>query len=314
MKQPELHLILVNRTPYRVWTGLSHFRTEDFLRGFNPIYHLRLARLLEADLSTEDPNSGALGMRLLHGLASEAFFALLFAVLQAPDAPAAWLLLYRPGDLDELIRRLEAGKQLPCRWELTDTSWHGIAKTLIPLDDNDVVGGSEVVQRFGKYWARLAAEFRDGLATWELNSLKHGLRARAAAPYFSLGGRQIPSAEHGSWFPVRRVKGREVLLNIGCRAWSAHSLLGELTLIAASLTNLLALLKQLHGIEPAGRLELELPSEAEFEAAKAPTSQMLSSLSLARDWPQHLPFKPLDSQVALKIYQSLGTVTVSRQQ
>lgn len=304
MQSPESQLIFVNKTPYRVWPGASSFQNEDFLRGFDPNYHLQVAKLLEPGLESENPDPASLGIRTMHGLAAEVFFALLFALLQAPDAPAAWFLLYRPGDLDQLINRLELGEPLPSRLRLASASWSDIARALIPISEADFPEAESTIRWFGGFWERLSADFQSEAAKKEFNSLKHGLRARPASPFLTIGGHRIPAAEHGSSFPVLNRQQSEVVLSIGMRSWSARSLLAQLELISASLTNLLALLKQLHGVEE--HLELEIPSEDVFEAAKPPNSQVLSSLSLITNWPASMRVRPIDKAHALALYQQLG--------
>src|SRR5215813_11903501 len=103
----EYKLIFVNRRPFRVWPRASTYRDQDLILGLQPDLHLRLAKDLADSLGDEDNSHAVLGLRLLYGLSLEAFFALLFAVLQAPEAPSAWLLLYRSEDLEELIERFQ---------------------------------------------------------------------------------------------------------------------------------------------------------------------------------------------------------------
>lgn len=298
MGAPEAHLIFVNQRPYRIWSGVSPFRTEDFLQRFDPLHHVHLGRLLEGGLDGEAPDPATLGIRIVHGLATEAFFALLFALLQAPDAPAAWFLLYRPGDIEELTRRFESGERLPSRINSDIKSWLTLAQLLIPIDDD------ESVQRFGTFWERLAADYRNAQTKQELNSLKHGFRASAGSPYVAIGGHKLAVAEHGSSFPVLNRRKTEVVLTLGSRSWSARCLLAELELLSASMINLLALLKQLHGLTE--HLELEVPEAADFEAAEPPKAQVLSSLALNTDWPSAVGLEPLERNEALASYEQLG--------
>lgn len=298
MGGPEAHLIFVNQRPYRIWSGASPFRTEDFLHRLDPLHHVHLGRLLERGLDGEAPDPATLGIRTVHGLATEAFFALLFALLQAPDAPAAWFLLYKPGDIEDLTRRFEAGERLPSRIDLEINSWQSLAQVLTPIDDE------EAVQRIGTFWARLAADHRNDQTKQEFNSLKHGFRARAGSPYLAIGGHLLSGAEHGSSFPVINRRKSGVVLNLGSRSWSARCLLAELELISASMINLLSLFKQLHGLEE--HLELEIPEQPLFEAAEPPKTQVLSSLALNTDWPPDVRLEPLDKEKALASYEQLG--------
>jgi hypothetical protein len=255
-----------------------------------------------------NPKSATLGLRTIHGQAVEAVFALLFALLQAPTAPVAWLLLYQPRDLRVLVKKVAAGAQFPCRFALGDWTWRGVAAALMPCQDDPA--GDEAIEKFSSFWARLANDFRHPRAIHEYNSLKHGLRARPASPVFAIGGYQLTSAEHGSWFPVVNNRGSDVLVGIGCRSWSAGSLLAELKLIAASIKNVVAIQKLIHGIGDAGRVELEVPSEEEVLAARPPTTQQLASFALSTDWSDGWKPRTLDRMLALQEFDGLGSIRV----
>src|SRR3954462_13843791 len=108
-------VIFVSDRHYRVWIEASHFKTRDLISGFDPFYFSQLADLLRTGLNGDSTERATLGIRTIYGLAVEAFFALLFATLQAPHAPAAWLLLYEPRDLRTLIHRFEKGEDLPSK-------------------------------------------------------------------------------------------------------------------------------------------------------------------------------------------------------
>jgi hypothetical protein len=296
-------LIFVNDRPYRVLSQASIFQAQDLVRGIDPTYHLRLARLLEPALIGDDANAATLGLRTIHGQAVEAFFGLLFALLQAPTAPAAWLLLYRPADLRVLVKKVHEGAEFPTRFELNTRDWKGVATALIPGEDDDSV---EAVERFSAFWSHIAEEFRHPRAVDEYNSLKHGLRARFASPWLEVGGHQVKAAEHGSWFPIVSCRGSDVLVGLGCRSWSAQSLVGELQLIASSIRNVVAVLKMAHGIGEPGRLEMEIPSEEEVAAARPPRTQTLAALGLTTNWPEGWKAHTLDRKKALEEYGRLG--------
>jgi hypothetical protein len=104
---PSWRIIFVNQKPYRVWHD-NTLPTSMFLEGLNYEYFSVIADTLEAQLDRENSWAIELAIRIAHGQALEAFFALLFATLQAPFDPAAWLLLYNPGDITALLGRFEA--------------------------------------------------------------------------------------------------------------------------------------------------------------------------------------------------------------
>ena len=298
-------VIFVNQQPYRVWLGASHFQSRDLISGFDPFYFSHMAELMRSGLSGEAEERTSLGIRTIYGLAVEAFFALLFATLQAPQAPAAWLLLYQPRDLRDLIRRFEEGEDLPSKIVPKEPgSWEALVSMLLPIREADRPDNLNIVEQFGQLWERLAREFLDDVARAEFNSLKHGLRARPASPWLAIDGHEFRGEAHGSSFPMRRCRGSDVLVNIGTCSWSAERLCASLTLISASLKNLLGLLKNIHGETP-GCLVFEIPSQEEFDAAK-PVPQPLVSLQLSADWGQSFSPSKLGKDEALRLYKEIS--------
>jgi hypothetical protein len=297
-------LIFVGDKPFRIWTGGASFRDEDFIRGFDHNYHLNWAKSLESALDTDNSKVASLAIRTIHGLATEALFALIFSVLQAPENPAAWFLLYRLEDLENLISKVNSGEEFESRVDLGIITWRELGRVLMPFDESDVPGAEAAVARFVEVWERLAQDFLNPQAKEEFRSLKHGFRLQPASPVLLIGGRHIQAAEHGSWFPMPNKYQREVILNVGFRSWSAKSLLAEIEVISASFFNLLSLLKQVHGVEKF--LTFEVPDDSVFEASKPPSSQALSSLSFNNHWSDVSKIQLLDKAEALEAYRQLG--------
>lgn len=301
----QVTIIFVNERPYRVWVEESHFRNRDLISGFDPYYFSYLADVIRPEINGTLGEKAALGIRTIYGLAVEAFFAMLFATLQAPQAPAAWLLLYKPGDIRELIQRFEACKDLPSIIVPREPgSWEALVGMLLPITEADHQNAPSIVSQLGQFWKLLAEEFVDDISSAEFNSLKHGLRARPASPWLSVNGHAFTGAANGSAFPMHRCLGSEVLVNIGTRTWSAEQLCAALKLISSSLVNLLTLLKYMH-IEKPERLAFELPSQEEFDAAK-PASHPLSSFRLGSNWHPGLSVPKLDKAEALRMYKEMS--------
>jgi hypothetical protein len=298
----QVTIIFVNDRPHRVWIEDSHFRNQDLTSGFDPYYFSYLAEVIRPELNGKSGEKAALGIRTIYGLAVEAFFSMLFATLQAPQAPAAWLLLYRPGDIRALIQRFEACEDLPSKIVPREPgSWEALVSMLLPITESDHWNAPRIVSQLGQFWQSLAKEFLDDVSSAEFNSLKHGLRARPASPFLSIDGHEFTGAANGSAFPIHRCLGSDVLVNIGTRTWSAEQLCAALKLISSSLVNILALLKNLHG-EASGPLAFELPSQEEFDAAK-PGSEPLKSFRLGSNWSPGLSIPKLDKAEALRIYK-----------
>jgi len=100
-------LIFVGEQPFRIWRS-DVPGPQFFLAGFDPSYFEKMADLLEKSSEGEDAWPVHLTLRNIYGQAIEAFFALLFSMLQAPWDTAARLLLYKPSDIRFLLGRFEA--------------------------------------------------------------------------------------------------------------------------------------------------------------------------------------------------------------
>lgn len=307
----EYELIFVNREPFRVWSGASTYRDQDLIHGLRPDLHLRLAKDLVDSLNHEDNDHAVLGLRLLYGLGLETFFALLFATLQAPGAPSAWLLLYRDDDLQELIERFQAGEDLPSRLVCSEPgSWEALAVMLFPssLMEDEACRGR--AKRLGQLWAEWASEYLNKDMKAEFNSLKHGLRIRSAAPYLAIDGNVIESDEHGSWFATCQKSKSDVLLGVCARSWSGRTLYSRLKLITTSSRNLVEILKLLHRVGDTDRFTCELPEDDELDAAK-PSGKPLAGLRFGPSWGENRHSSRLSYEEAIDEYRKLsGTVKI----
>ena len=264
---PTHRLIFVNRTPYRVLESSVPIQDGDLLRGFRCDLHSRLADKLIED--AEDEDQATLALRLVYGLAQETFFALLFAVLQAPDAPTAWLLLYRNKDLLELISAFQNGQHFPSRITCPDSgSWHELAVMLMPEQIAQTPAYRQRAEKLGSFWAKWAAEQLNESHRAEFNSLKHGLRIAKASPFLAIDGQQLEGEGHGSWFATAQVRLSDVALGLCMRSWSAKALHSRIKLMSSSSSNLIEILKLIHAPTDDRRLVFDLPTADELEAAK----------------------------------------------
>ena len=103
--------IFVGSEPYRVWPDHNLVPASLFLEGINHRYFESMANLFQGALKSDTSWAAQMALRTTYGQASEALFALLFSLLQAPYDAAAWLLLYQPGDIAKLIDRFERGEE-----------------------------------------------------------------------------------------------------------------------------------------------------------------------------------------------------------
>lgn len=308
--EKQADIIYVNQRPYRIWSAASFPKEDTQIRNFDPYFHVRTAKLLASQLgSGVESDSASLGIRTMHGLATEAFFSLLFATLQAPDYPFAWVSLCRPEELVALVTSVKENKSFPHRFQFKEPSWLVIARTLLPLETHTAeenANANQVHSSFAESWAELSSDFLTDAYKQEFNALKHGFRLQSASPVVAFGKLSLPTAEHGSLFPVaiRHKNKSDVVFKMTTRSWSANSLLGTLDLIAWSMANLVSVLKVMHGIEE--ELELWIPSKEDFGRAKPPDSQLLTALSLGPSFNEKFNPEPLDKDYAKAFYEKKG--------
>lgn len=296
-------LIFVNKKPFRVWTHASAFKDEDLLLGFRPDLHMQLAMKLIEMLDQEGSDHAVLGLRLLYGLAQEAFFALLFSTLQAPDAPTAWLLLYQNRDLCELIRRFQEGVELPSRLVCPEPgSWEALAVMLFPESLMQEVASRARARRLGSFWAEWAQEQLDDDMRAEFNGLKHGTRIRTATPYLAVDHFPFEGEAHGSVFATCESSYSDVVLGICARSWSGRTLYSRLKLMAASSSNLVGFLRLIHRAGDTSNITIELPDDDELDSAK-PSGKPLIGLRLGPSWEKNRVCTPLTYEEAIIEYR-----------
>jgi hypothetical protein len=122
-------IILVNDRPYAIWDTDLKRKNIEFLRNFDPEFFSYMAdvhiRSLIEDQGDSEPDSdksqepsqrqlqAAIALRSAYSQGLETLFALIFATIQAPHQVPAWMLLYWPKDLYELIDAIDSHKDIP---------------------------------------------------------------------------------------------------------------------------------------------------------------------------------------------------------
>lgn len=296
-------IIFVGEKPYRVWPKTSSFPNSFFLDGLNHRYFSIIADIFEEALGRDDAWAVRLALRTAYGQALESFFSILFAALQAPLDPIAWLLLYRSEDLVGLLKRFEEGKELPTFVVLPEPrNWKSVAEVFHPIV-GEIEGDGKIVESIGTFWSRLAEEMLDPVGSAEYNSLKHGFRAQASGHLLSIGGIQVIESDYGSRFPMVERNNSNVFVRAAGRTWSPETLCATLRLVSSSIGNLLTVLRQLNSQGLVSPLVLEIPSEVDFAAAE-PKLHDFSSFTMGPKWTEggRRP-SPVDKQEALNWYR-----------
>lgn len=277
---------LVDERPRCYWGPDIDDQERSFLGGMDGDYFLFLGEQYAAQLKTEHGQRAATALRACYHHATETFFALVGATIQAPRLTVAWIHEYRTTELRNVIRAVQnEDSSLRHAWKgVRPVSWSVFASQTIPLPTESP--GYDVRAHFTKFWRRLAKEFLDDKHVAEYNSLKHGFRVRPGAASIQFGPERVPGrpaeqkdmhtleggAYGSSFFTRAHPDGLSGHSNPNRRLihqslnWNAESLVERLVLISLSLDNLVSFLKAKKGITDASDFKLMLPtSEADFE-------------------------------------------------
>ncbi len=154
-----------------------------FLRGLDPEFFLyQAAAHQHPDTSGSAATRAALALRINYGMAVEALFAILGAVIQAPDCVFGWLGAYKNDELRELVRRISDAAPLRTLPPFRPATWSEISAVLLePLRARSVESHQQVSELFARSWRLFAGELINDQAIREYNSLKHGFRVQPGA-------------------------------------------------------------------------------------------------------------------------------------
>lgn len=171
--------------PVCVWSLHVESTNLRFLRGIDPEFFLYQSQIHQSALGADHiptVRRAALALRLNYGMALEAFFGLLGAVLQAPDCVFGWLNSYTNAELTKLVDRISTGASIKTLPPFRPPSWKHIASVLLePLRSEDPEKFPVVIDLFARAWATFAEDFLGESESREYNSLKHSFRVEPAA-------------------------------------------------------------------------------------------------------------------------------------
>jgi hypothetical protein len=256
----------VDETPYACWEINLRNRNLDFLRGIDPRYFQYIADVNVAKIDDDDGGHlAALALRAGYSQALETMFALLGALVQAPECVYGWLLRYRNFELDSLVRKL-AGRQRVLSRLTTEPTWENLSRIVHKSVETDEANRERIIQSYAKAWSRFARDFLDSHSTHEYNSIKHGLRTRLGGFSLSFGvesspGQEVPSdqmkplggSKHGtSFYTVEALGSGRINFrarNIA-RNWVPLNMFNGLHLISFSIANILLYLRIRDGDKP----------------------------------------------------------------
>lgn len=184
-------IFAVGDEPYLLWEEDVSQCARDFLAGVDPEF---FSYLLKAHAASSDEERAAAGIRLALHHATDTMFSLLGAMVQAPDAPYAWLARCSNTELREVVRRITEGdRTLLCKFKLSGMGWEPIASLVFENFQPGTERQQRAVKGFSTLWTGLAGELLTEAVVDEYNATKHGFRTRPGGFKIEMG--PVPSPD-----------------------------------------------------------------------------------------------------------------------
>lgn len=252
--------VVVGKTPLVFW-DTDHPQTQrTFLDRIDPSYFRYLARVHGSQLDGEDQLSAGVALRITFSHALESLFALLCAAIQAPRAPAIWILKYEYRGLKNLIGQISNGETYENRLNLEGGQWRTVAKALTPWEtsEGDL---NEHREASAVLWKTLARKVLDKDFDNEYMSLKHGFRVGSGPWFFRIGKEDVPgvaappermrtlaASDYGSsFYRATKLKQHHWSVEQPRVNWNPKVFVQTLPLIADNMENVLTFLKVING-------------------------------------------------------------------
>lgn len=268
---------VVDETPYACWEWNLQERNLEFIKGIDPGYFEYVARSNAEHLDGDDKHEAALAVRVAYSQAQETLFALLGAMVQAPECVIGWLLAYRNAELESLVRKLSGHQTVLTRLNVAPT-WENLARIVHDCLGCDAEKKEWIAKGYARAWGRFAHEFLNEKASSEYNSIKHGLRARLGGFTLSAGIEDVPGqlarpevmqslggCLYGtSYYTIEKLgEGRtNFRARQNSRNWVPDNLLNGLFLLSWSIGNVTSFLRILNGTPP-GECRFQNPNTPE---------------------------------------------------
>jgi hypothetical protein len=259
---------VTDETPHCLWDVDIRQRNLEFLDSIAPSYFEHVADLHSQSLDDDEKQCAAAALRLAYLQSLETLFALLCAVVQAPDCVVGWVTRYQNKELESVVNRISGGCGFLIRTKLPDkdVSWNSVAEVIFSyLKTGDESKDTQIKQDFSRLWLRLSYDLTDPKHRYEYNSMKHGLRARAGGFYFAMGledtygvpapperMQTIAKSDFGSsFFVIERLHdSRNFAITTQRLNWDPENLCYGLGLISMSIRNVISFFKMFYGVPP----------------------------------------------------------------
>lgn len=257
-------IFVVNKEPYCLWEVDMEQRTQEFLQGIDTGY---FEYLLQVHGEAEDEQRAAVALRTALHHATETFFTLIGAYVQATRCPHAWVAKCSNIELRKLIEAIDQGAgSIFNQFNLESVTWQAIA-TLMFRHYEPEEERPRLTHQFALLWSRLTNEYLDDTSIDEYNSIKHGFRIRPGGFSLSVGIEEeyavppstdktslVGQSQYGCSFfrikPINAVKKNRSLCSKRVSVnWSMARTLPLLQLITMSIVNVTNALKFENGIQ-----------------------------------------------------------------
>ncbi|MCJ7481574.1 MAG: hypothetical protein MUO31_01265 [Thermodesulfovibrionales bacterium] len=283
-EQKRVHLqhsyFIVGERPFCLWDDNIKKITLEFLDGLNPQFFSYIANSLENksdDENNSDSQQSALLIRMIYSIALESFFALLASAIQSPYCVPAWINLYKPFELKNIIEKIHNEKPILTCLNAETLSWSSISILLLScLVLEDKVKESEIKTGFAQLWTSFASEYLETGFSDEYNSIKHGLRVHPGSHKVFMGiqnkiGEPVPidklelisKSDFGTSFLKSEAIGENKhhqRLKRFRRNWSPIEMAKKLILLQMSIANIQSSLRILNGV-PSDKVQFEWPED-----------------------------------------------------
>jgi hypothetical protein len=254
----------VNETPYCFWDLDVHDKNLEFINKIDPKYFEHVADMHGELLEGEQKQYAAATLRIAYSQGLETLFALLCAVVQAPDCVIGWFLKYRNSELFDLVRKITEGQIIYSKLRCHRVTWRVIADLVFSrFSTGDTETDERIRTNFSRLWSHFASDFLYDNFDREYNSIKHGSRAKMGGFYFALGLEDVPgvpappermqamaNSVFGSSFfvPDRLHDNRNFTVSHQALNWVPENYVDALHLVSSWIHNAVAFLRIMHGV------------------------------------------------------------------
>lgn len=272
-------MFATDETPHCLWDFDINERNKEFIKSIDPGYFEHIANIHIQHIEGEDKQYAANALRVTYSQGLESLFALLCAVVQAPDCVVGWLLTYRNNELDSLVNKISKWQVIRTKFSVNPMSWMAVANIIFSgfsTGTGDAEKDKRIIESFGDLWARFASDFLDEKRGNEYNSMKHGIRARMGGFTLAIGLEETPgvaappermmtfarSAFGSSFFVTEKMHdARNFRVKRQSLNWSPENLYYGLRFISMSIANVVTYLKNVYGIEESSRFAYPVDEE-----------------------------------------------------